>query len=257
MSITSLNKDNQIAIVENLMKYVYPLYCLTGVDNYDYFFIGTCFPLRISNRLFFVFTEHQYKLADGKTILVVLPDRKNSFLAIYNEGITRFFEHDLAVFEVTQNLEDDLITLCETMLKPIQNLDGFEYFISGCHQVLNSIDYESKEIAVKKASLITNIAAIEKKSPEFHFKESCLIFAPNGELTDKNTFNSLTQGLSGSPILAYRIISMTEDNNWKIDLRLVGVSTHVSESKEIVYSTHPMHLLSCLNARYGIFDEYE
>ena len=95
--------------------------CATEVEGFDYHFIGSCFPLRAGNRLFFLFTEHQFDLDNGEQIFVIYPEDTTKAIAIHNNGVIRFPTLDLAAFEI-QDEELKKYCMCWMFLLQINQM---------------------------------------------------------------------------------------------------------------------------------------
>lgn len=260
MKLLDLSEEYQNALITALLRFTYPLYCTTSVEGFDYHFIGSCFPLRAGDRLFFIFTKHQFDLADGEKIIVLFPEgaTNNKAIGLDNNSVIRFPSLDLAAFEVDVNdLEEELHTLDISLIsEPDEKID-FEYAVLGCQTALNYINYDTKIIQVRKSGLITNKAKLNVESPEYDFSGVYMITQGTdygGIDLHRKSINLQTQGLSGSPILAFSI-NDTEKTRGNVELHLTGIATHVAENSKILHSTHPMAIVQALDHVYKIFPE--
>jgi len=257
MKLLDLPKDKQEALLTALLRFTYPLYCTTGVDGFEYHFIGSCFPIQVGERVFFIFTNHQYKLANGATILTLYPESTEKFIGIESNNVARFEGIDLAMFEFSDADALEKLHKLDISLCTPQNKDkNFEYAVLGCHRAVNTLNYDAKEIVVKKGALITNKANVDKNQPEFDFSSFYMIAGTEETLPTLKSINEQTQGLSGSPIVAYTINKMNGDSG-DMDLKLVGISTHVSETNRKLYAAHPMELISALQSAFNIFPHHK
>jgi len=257
MKLLELPKDKQEALLTALLRFTYPLYCTTGVDGFEYHFIGSCFPLRVGKRVFFVFTDHQYKLANGETILIAYPESTEKLIGIESNNVARFESLDLAIFEFSDaNILENLHMLDISLCTPQNKDKNFEYAVLGCHRAVNFLNYETKEIIVKKGALITDKANLGNSEQEFDFSSFYMIAGTDETLPNLKSINEQTQGLSGSPVVAY-IINEMNGANGDLDLKLVGIATHVSETNRKLYATHPMELISALQCGFNIFPDHE
>lgn len=256
MKFLELPKDKQEGFLTALLRFAYPLYCTTDVEGYDYHFIGSCFPLRAGERVFFIFTNHQYKLAYGKTILIAYPDTEK-LIGVESANVARFESFDLAIFEFSD--EEILKNLHMLDISLITKLDAskkFEYAALGCHRAVNAINYETKEIVVKKGALITELASLGDDQAKFDFSGTYMIAGTQETLLNLKTINDQTQGLSGAPVVAFTINEMGNTKG-DIDLHLVGIATHVSETDKKLYAAHPMELVTALQHAFNIFPWHE
>lgn len=257
MKLLDLPQEMQNGLLVAFSRFTYPLYCTTGVENYDYFFIGTCFPLRVNKKIFFIYTEHQLKLAGDKDIVIAFPESTDKFIGIKCEKVARFPEIDIAMFEFNEKpLMDELHALDLSLIKPPSKDKEMEYAVLGCHRASNAINYNTKEIEVKKGALITDKADIKCEDPKFYFSNTYLTAGSLENISNLKSITDQTQGLSGSPVIAFTVNEIN-DINGDIDLHLVGVATHVAEKDKMLYATHPMHLVSILQEALNIFPNHE
>lgn len=250
--IQKLTQENQNELVRSFLRHVYPLYTETGVTDYECHFIGTCFALTLRNRSFFVFTEHQYNLAcDGNFLFPELAGA-NKFMRVSNDAICRISELDLAFFEITGEYKQRIAAaFTEKMMAPVNPRIQMEFAVLGCHTELNVVKHSENKISVTKAALITEQADLELESPEFYCSGGASIAAQGDNHKILNTFGKRTQGLSGSPIIAYQIGGEAEFGE-HLDMRLIGVATHVSEKDEILYGTHHWQIIQALAQAYDL-----
>ena len=238
-----------------LLRFVYPLYCLTGVEDFDYHFIGTCFPLVVDDRMFVTCSMHQIDIAQGLPILVASPSDTSKFFGVDNKAVVRFPMYDLAIFEVAS---EDRRLFFQHSLSVAQfanfpeGVDA-EYAALGCLTELNAIDHDNKEIRVSKSALITEAGKLTQMTYEFDFSDLYMLVCQGEKLDRLTSFHERTQGLSGSPVVAF---SIAKDGTEKgeIELQIVGVSTHVAESKSILYATPYSQLMAALHYSFGIFE---
>ncbi len=257
MKLLELSQDNQSGLLTALLRFTYPLYCATGVKDFDYHFIGSCFPLRAGERIFFIFTAHQFKLALGNTILIPYPESTEKMIGIESDKVAVFDNLDLAIFEFSDEyVLENLHKLDISLITEPDKLKNLEYAVLGCHREVNALDYESKEIVIRKGALLTEFASIGSESPQFDFSNQYMVAGTEDTLPNLKTINQQTQGLSGSPVVAFTINEMNEAKG-DLDLHLVGVATHVSETNKKLYAAHPMELVSALQYAFKIFPWYE
>lgn len=253
MKLLELPKDNQEGLLTALLRFTYPLYCTTDVEGYEYFFIGSCFPIRVGERVFFIFTNHQYELAYGKTILIAYPEDANKLIGVESANVARFKNFDLAAFEFTDaEIIKNLHMLDISLITMPDASKTFEYAVLGCQRAVNTVNYETKEIVVKKGALITERASLDSDSAVFDFSGMHMIVGSEDTLHNITTINERTQGLSGAPVVAYAINEMG-DTKGDMDLHLVGIATHVAETDKKLYAAHPMELISALQYAFNIF----
>lgn len=251
MKLIDLPENKRDSFLTAILRFAYPLYCTTDVTDFDYYFIGTCFPITVGARLFFVFTNHQFKLANGKTILIANPEDTEKLIGIESANVARYESLDLAVFEFSnEELINNLHSLSISQITNPSEEKCFEYAVLGCQRAANVIDYEKKEINVKKGALITELASLEHNQSIFDFSQPHLIGGSNETLSSLQGINDHTQGLSGGPVVAFTI---NDFDSGDIDLHLIGITTHVSETDKKLYAAHPMELVTALQYRFNIF----
>lgn len=257
MKLLELPQDKQHGLLKALLRFTYPLYCTTSVEGFEYHFIGSCFPLRAGERSFFVFTRHQYQLANDETILIAYPESTEKLIAVESNHVARFKHLDLAIFEFSGvEFSENLHMLDFSLIKKPDSDKDFEYAVLGCHRANNYLNYETKEILVKKGALITELACLGNIKTVFDFSDVYMIAGTQEALPNLKTINDQTQGLSGAPVVAFTTNEM-DDTKGDIDLHLVGVATHVSETDKKLYAAHPMELVSALQYAFKIFPWHE
>jgi len=254
MKFVELSRRHRSTLVEALSRFTYPLYCTTGVHDYDYHFIGSCFPLTASGRLFFILTEHQLNQAGDNDVCVGYPEAKGRFLQIPANMVRRCSRHDLAIFECEMTDEITGIHALDSSLF-LQPEGEFEYAVVGCQTELNRIDHESKKIIVRKGALISAIAdaRVDNHSVEIDLS-LCHLAAPTDHSHLLVSFDKQTQGLSGSPLLAFEVLESNEEQG-KLELHIAGVATHVANNNRVLYATHHIELLACLQHLFNAFPQ--
>ena len=170
MKLLELPQDKQEGLLKALLRFAYPLYCATEVEGFDYHFIGSCFPIRAGERIFFVFTNHQFKLAIGKTILIAYPENTEKLIGVESKYVAQFESLDLAIFEFSEKgVSEKLHTLDISLITKLDLEKDFEYAVLGCYRAVNVINHETKKIVVKKGALITELAKLDGGKAEFDF----------------------------------------------------------------------------------------
>lgn len=259
MKFLELPEADQFALMHALHRWVYPLYFVTGVEDYEHQFVGTAFLFEFSGRKFFVFTEHQYEIAKNCRKCVFLPDRTDGFLALPDESIIRFPEQDLAVCELQGN---DWLTSLEAIPPSITSAfkvrkNNFLYAITGYRQVHNRINYDEKVIMPDYGSILTAQVDKDHGSLKLDISKNYAVIGRKETDHEETSMEARTQGLSGSPIFGFQVESYDlETKQGMLELEFLGIVTHVAENLGIVYATHSMDFLGCLDSAYGIFDKY-
>ncbi len=178
-------------------------------------------------------------------------------IGVKSENVALFDNLDLAIFEFSdEELLQKLHKLDISLIAKPDDQKNFEYAVLGCHRAVNALNYETKEIVVKKGALITELASLKNNQSEFDFSGIYMISGTQETLPNLKTINEQTQGLSGSPVVAFTINEMNEAKG-DLDLHLVGIATHVSETDKRLYAAHPMELVSALQHAFNIFPQHE
>ena len=152
MKFLELPKDTQEGLLTALLRFTYPLYCTTDVEGYEYHFIGSCFPIRAGERVFFIFTNHQYELAYGKTVLIAYPENTNKLIGVESANVARFKSYDLAIFEFSDaEILKNLHMLDISLITKPDASKAFEYAVLGCQRAVNAVNYETKEALAKSS----------------------------------------------------------------------------------------------------------
>lgn len=258
MKFLELPEVDKVALMHALHRWVYPLYFITGVEDYEHQFVGTAFLYEFSGRKFFVFTEHQYEVAKDCQKCVFVPDRTDGLLVLPEEHIIRFPEQDLAVCELHG---DEWLTTLDAI--PTSTTSAFKdgksnflYAIAGYRQVHNRIDFEDKVIMPDYGSIVTAQVDKDHLSLKLDISNNYAVIGRKESSPEQTSMEARTQGLSGSPVFGFHLESYDlETKKGKLDLEFLGIVTHVAENLGIVYATHSMDFLGCLDSAYGIFDK--
>ena len=253
MRIGDLYAEQQCWFIETIVRLTYPVYCTTGVHDFDYHFIGSGFLLRWEKRVFFVITSHQVKLANGGTIFFAYQDAEKGIRVDHGKALG-FENSDLVLSELT--VDETLSNLrCVELpfLKQPESPNDLEYIVVGYQRALNTVDWENKLIQPKVGGLITNKIHIGRSTDPIEL-DLCTVSL--SAVSNLRTFEDLTQGLSGSPVFGFKINSVST-NEADIDFHFMGVAAYVSETHRKLYAVRTYELISCLNAGFKVFSEYE
>lgn len=253
MKIGHLSAEQQSWFVETIARMAYPVYCSTGVQDYDYHFIGTGFILRWAERIFFVLTDHQVKLAGNGTIFFAFSDAEKGILL--NQGKTLRFEHsDLVISELQASENISQLRYVEAQfLKQPDNPSDLEYIVVGYQRAMNVPDWENKLIKPKVGAVISYKIRIGNGTEPIELDFSTVPLNVDSQF---ETFEDLTQGLSGAPIFGFKINSASS-NNAVVDFHFMGIATFVAETQKTLYGTRSYELLDCLNTGFQVFAEFE
>ncbi len=231
----------------------YPVYCTTGVHDYDYHFIGSGFLLRWDGRIFFAITNHQLKLAGSGTIFFVYHDAEKGIRVDHGKAL-QFESSDLVLSELQFDENLSKLQCVElSFLKQPENPNDLEYVVVGYQVALNAPDWENKLLKPLVGAVITNKirVGLGKDPIELDLSSASLN-------TDQQfqTFGDLTQGLSGSPVFGFKI-NAASSTTADVDFHFMGVASYVSETQKKLYAIKTYELVSCLNAGFHVFDRYE
>lgn len=252
MNIGQLSSGQQSSFAEDIARMAYPVYCHTGVQDLDYHFIGTGFLFRFAKRYFFILTDHQVKLALNRDIFFTYTDTEKGIWL--NPDKTLRFEHsDLVVCELEAS---DIICkfpcVDERFLRQPADLSDLEFIVVGYQRKINFTDWENKLIKPKVGAIISYKCRIEDPSETIELDLSTV---PLGKEHQFETFEDLTQGLSGAPIFGFKFNSASK--NIEADVYFMGITSFVAETEKTLYGTRLFELLSCLNAGFHVFAEFE
>lgn len=253
MTLNELSPSQRDWFIGTLFGLTYPVYCTTGIHDFDYHFIGSGFLLQWEERLFFLLTAHQVKLARNETIF--FSAKAGEKCIRLDQGKVLMFEgSDVVISELnTQEEFSELKPVQLPMLRQLDNVEGPEYVVAGYQQVLNAVDWENKRIRPIPGGVVAHSI---KHGQGCDSIELDLSNVSIGILPAFRTFEDLTQGLSGSPVFALKINSATETTA-NVEMCLLGIATHVSETNRKLYLTRTFELLSCLNSGFKVFAEFE
>ena len=258
MKFLEIPEIDQVGLMHALHRWVYPLYFLTGVNDYEHQFLGTAFLYEFSGRKFFVFTEHQYNIAKDCQIGVFIPDRTDGFLGLPEESIIRFPEQDLAVCELHDDAWLKSLEAIPTSTTSAFNgrKNSFLYTITGYRQVHNRVNYEEKIIMPDYGSVVTAQVEKDQRSLKLDISNNYVVIGRKETELEEKSMEARTQGLSGSPVFGFEVKDYdSETRQGKLELEFLGIVTHVAESLGVVSATHTMDFLGCLDSAYGIFEE--
>ncbi len=251
MKLQEADDHIQKNILSHLTGYVFPVYCTTNVEDYDYFFIGSGFFVKWNEKCVFVMTKHQYDKALQGHIFVLCGDEEKGISVRSNKGVV-YPDSDLVIFEVPD--PTDLITSDKfkivplMMLAPPKSYNEYQILCMGYPTKLSKVDYSSKTIAPKIFGFICDEFKIHPGRNSMEISLSNVLFTEKLGIT--NLYEA-TQGLSGSPIIGSKI----SKDGVNGESALLGVATHMSTNPKILYATQGLELIDCLQHGFGLFDK--
>ena len=242
----------QSNIVNLLAIYTFPVYCTTNVDNFEYHFIGSGFFVKWDDKCVFVMTKHQYDKALDGNIFVLSGDEEKGINVRSDQGI--IYPHsDLVIFEVPD--PSDLITSEKLKIMPIMMLlppksyDDYQVLCMGYPTKLSAVDYASKIISPKMFGFVSNKFSINPGRDPMQVSLSDVeLTTESRDITD---LNEATQGLSGSPVMGFKIAEDGKNG----EMALLGVATHITTNPKVLYATRTLELIDCFQHGFGFFDK--
>ena len=258
MKFSNLEKNKQSALIEALGRYIYPLFITTGVEGYDYHFIGTSFLIQKGTRRFFIFTRHQALIAEENgDFCIGYPQQKQKFIRINNTEVVKFKESDLAVFECDNDCPDELIALDSSILMPSSGDENLEHIVVGFPTEINVVDHNLKQINPKKIAVIAKNIDLKEGLQPIELDCSSYVLISNPQHMEKlKPFNQLMQGLSGAPVFEF-IITKQNEIEGELDLRLIGVENHINQAEHKIYATRTNEVIACLHLGFSAYPELD
>lgn len=253
MKLSELPPEVQSGFLGTIVRLTYPVYCETGVHDFDYHFIGSGILLRWEKRHFFILTGHQVRIAAGKPIFFAY-ENASSGIRLSQGRVLEFENCDLVISELQFNeVISGLPSIELAYLEQPGHPEELEYGVLGYQRVLNAVDWENKILSPIRGGIFTDKINIGKGIEPIELDFSGVSV---GHVPQLDTFEDLTQGLSGSPVFGFRILEVI-GTKLNADFHFMGIATHVAETTRRLYATRTYALLSCLNAGFGVFSEFE
>lgn len=250
MRIQDADTQIQNNIVDILSTYVFPVYCTTNVENFDYHFIGSGFFVKWDDKCVFVMTKHQFDKALDGNIFVLCGDEEKGINVRSDKGMI-YHDSDLVIFEVPD--PSDLITSKKFSVVPIMVLlapksyDDYQVLCMGYPIKLSAVDHVSKLISPKMFGFVCDEFSINPGREPIQVLLSGVKFTEDGDIAD---LDEATQGLSGSPVFGFKI-----EEDGKGEFALLGVATHITTNPKALYATRAIELVDCFQHGFGFFDK--
>ena len=253
MRVQDIDETIRSNMVKTLARFVFPVYCTTSVEDYEYFFVGSGFFLKWNERCVFVTTKHQFDcVGENENIFVPYGDELKG-ISVRTGKINIYPDSDLAIYEVddpTDLIEsEDFMVMPLATLKSPSSLEDYQVFCVGYPRKLSAVDYLTKLISPKIFGFFCDSFVIHPGRQPIEIALSDVV----GYVDQANISNreEATQGLSGSPIFATRI----NDDGKTGEIAMLGVATHVSSNPNALRGTRAIEVIDCLQNGFGLFDK--
>jgi hypothetical protein len=256
MKLSELDARKRDKLIKQLGSYIYPLYITTNVTGFEYHFIGTSFLMEKDGRKFFIFTRHQaLQIGEGVLCIGIEEGGEGHHLRIDREYIREFPSSDLAIFELDHKDRRDVPALDSSLIRPPNSNHGSEIMVLGFPRALSAVDHEKKIINPKKIAIISEDIELNDGFDSIDLRlSSYQLSAEKHHLEALDSFENITQGLSGSPMFTFDI-QKVDNHKGHVDINMIGVTTNVAETTYILNATRTHELIACLQIGFSVYPE--